>query len=1355
MQFKHVFFLFFFSFLFSFQSTLAAPLALKRIGLEQGLSQSTIYSVTQDQLGFMWFGTADGIDIYDGHSFKHIRNKVGDNSSLSNNYVKALLTSTDGTMWVGTFGGGLNRYNPKTETFTQYQSDSNNQHGIANKDIYSLYESEDGFIWVGTGEGVSVFDPKKNTFKHYTHSSQIQESIGAGPIRAITQTFDGTMWFGTSQSGISSLAKGSSHFKHIKHIDDDDHSISNNSINVLYQDTKGTLWVGTECGGLNKLNTQTNKVTRYPNILPNELAVNYSDITSILEDEKGGLWLGTQNEGLNYFNPETERFISYRNNPGNPKSVSSDSVISLFIDHSGMFWAGTFDSGVNLINYSGTDFEHYSYDPIFKNGVVNKMIWAISEDSLGNIWLGTKKGLSAFNPDSGKFTSYFEDGRCKGKTPIIDIRTVLSDDDTLWLGIAGGGLIKFTPKNCSSQHFTYQEQTPNTLSNNHVRILLKDKYQQLWIGTKNGLNKFNLNTGAIKRYYSNNNLTGALPHNRIRSLFEDEDGTIWVGTSGGLSKYNATTDSFETISVEQGLLSENDVRNIWKDPEGILWLATDKGLTRLDLANKEAMFFYEKDGLANNALYSLLVDGDYLWITTNNGLSRFDRRDFTFLNFDIHDGLQSNEFNINAALKSKAGDFYIGGINGFNRFSPATFNRNKVAPKVLLNIRSIDKTVKQSIIQKVVYRTNEEVNFSVSVLHYLNPRKNEYRYKLSGYDENWKSEKAKNNDISYSSLPNGDYVFQLKGYASNGLLSEKTISIPVIVKAELWRTPWAYFAYVSLSLLLIYFFIRLRTNKLRRRSELLELAIQKKTIELEQKNSHLNNKTHELEAILKNQDDFYLRVAHELRTPLALIQTPSELLLTSSSSEQGTRYLNMIISATSRLENLSKQMLQAAIEGRVHQAGVLSFDLQSHIISITDIYQSDAEKNNIQFQVFPVPNAAVTTNKQILDSTLHNLLSNAFKYTNDDGQVSVKILFEQEHLQIIVEDSGIGIPKNDQETIFNCFTRTNKAKELSAEGNGIGLYTVKQDIINFGGSLHVDSEEGKGSVFTALIPCQFTLGCSLLQSSAQGTEHSTNSLIDTKATILIIEDDNDIRHLLAKILEEQYNVILTGSAKHGLEQVQKIEPDLVLCDVMLPDGNGFEITKVLKGGDTTSHIPLILLTAIADMAGAKVGWDNGADDYIVKPFSSDDLRYRISSVLKNRQRLQKWYQNRVLHKNNAKSEETVIDSSQLQYIDDLNKSALLLIESRNCNLNTLAKEMNQSGRTLQRHLKNLLGYSFSDYIKSIQLSHAKALLEKGMLVKEASYSAGFNDPTYFTKQFKNEFLMTPTEYRKRFNKTKH
>tara|TARA_R110001583_G_scaffold157548_1_gene309494 strand:+ start:16107 stop:20180 length:4074 start_codon:yes stop_codon:yes gene_type:complete len=1349
-------FAFFYGLYFILPSTLfSAPLSLERISIEQGLSQSTVYAITQDQLGYIWLGTGDGIDLYDGYSITHLRNKPNDITSLSGNYVKALLVGSDGNIWVGTLGGGLNRYDPESRTFIRYLSEISDAQNIASKDIYSLYESKEGLIWIGSEQGASVFNPQDNSFKHFSYSSNIPTTINNGPIRAITQTTDGTMWFGSSQSGISSLSKDSNHFKHIKHLKDEPSSLSNNAINALYQDKRGNLWIGTEYGGLNKLDINTRKITRYTNSTENELGLNDSEVTSFFEDDKGGLWLGTWSGGLNYFNPVTEHFEHHKYSLANSGSISSNTVISLFEDHSGMLWAGTFDNGVNIIDYQEADFEHYRHDPLLNEGLVDKMIWAISEDDLGKIWIGTKNGLSRFSPDNGKFTSYFKEGRCTDNPPVLDIRSILADNNALWIGTAGGGLMHFNPQDCKAEYYLHDESNANALSDNHVRLLLKDNQQHLWIGTRNGLNKLDLSTGKIKRYKSNQDDKSTLPHNRIRSLYQDNEGTIWIGTSGGLSRYNTLTDNFDNFTAEQGLLSENDVRAIWKDIEGIFWIATGNGLTRLNLQQKKAQFFYEQDGLANNTLYSLLIEGEYLWITTNNGLSRFNRQDFSFANFDISDGLQSNEFNINAALKSKPGYFYIGGINGFNRFLPEKLNSNKTLPKMNVKLHTINKTIyfplknEQQVVS--LDASDPKLTFTISVMHYLNSHKNEFEYQLSGYDKHWIRMEAKNKIISYSSLPFGDYEFKIRAYASNGLVG-KQMNIPIVLTPPMWRTWWANAFYLIALLLLINSLLHLRTKELKRKSNSLQKVIKEKTQELELKNNHLNEKTQELSALLKNQDDFYLGVAHELRTPLTLTQMSAERLLTMDLPPRTQNNLNIILNATSRQKSLTEQMFQAATKKNVLQAGVVTLDLSAHILSITHIYELAAQEKNIEYTVQPTPKCAITINKQVLESTLHNLLSNAIRYTPTGGKVSVLILLREDGLQINIKDNGIGLSKIEQKNIFNRFVRTERAQEFSSEGDGVGLYTVSKSLNQCGGNITVSSEEGKGSTFSAYLPCQFTMRNTALLPVEHNSDSDDTNLQKEKPSLLIIEDDPDIRELLGVILEDQYQVTLTGSAKQGLLQAQEMDHDIVLCDVMLPDGNGFEITRELKSNDNTAHIPLILLTAVADMAGHKTGWDNGADDYIVKPFTTDDLLHRIAAVLNNRKRLQKWYLDNMMQKPDTENNEPLVDNIQLQYVNELHQVTQTLIESRQCNLENIAEAMNQNIRTLQRRIKSLLGCSVTDYIKSAQLNRAKELLEQGHLVKEAAYKVGFSDPAHFGKLFKKQFSKTPGEYRKPFIK---
>lgn len=1338
-----------------------APLTIKRLTLEQGLSQSTVNAIVQDSAGNIWFGTTDGIDIYDGLEFRHLRHNPDKPSSLSDNYVRSLLASSDGFIWIGTLGGGLNRFDPKTQTFKVFRK-GQGKNDLLGDDIHCLYESKDGSIWIGRESGVSRYHPKDDSFEHFSHQPDNPSSPQKGVVRAIEQTSDGKMWLGFEDQGLSSFSLSSGTFLHYRHNDNDASSLSNDAINAIHQDQRGMIWIATEYGGLNKFDQGSGKFTRYQKQPDNVGGLNDNEITSIFEDKQGVLWLGTWSGGLNRFDPVSEKFKNYRTSPANPNSLSSDTIISLFEDHSGMLWAGTFDNGVNIISYQGGNFDHYSFDPFQKNGLVSKMIWSFAEDQTGQIWIGTKNGLSRLDPVTDVFMSYLAEGKCPGIADSVDIRSIVADKNRLWLGTDGGGLIYLDPSTCEVRSYKYDGGDSASLSDNHARLLLQDKKKRLWIGTANGLNLLSPERDTIKRYPANPQDSGALPHKRIRALYEGDNGEIWVGTSGGLSRYNETTDSFETITAGQGLLSDNDVRSVFQDAGGILWIATGVGLTRYDPRQKTSRFFYEKDGLSNNTLYGLLPEDDYLWITTNIGLSRFDRREYAFKNFNVSDGLQSNEFNFNAYLKTSRNEYFVGGVNGFNRFIPEKLGANISPPKLHLEVDLVDKDFAQSHLNVTVDSEplqlkayDHRITFIATVMHYLNPKKNSYEYRLTGFDKNWHSNQASDKKIAYQGLRPGEYSFQIRPFSSNGIPGLEVVSQTLIVEPPPWKTLWAYLLYYVAFFIVLFATIQLRTGTLRKRARLLAETVKDKTLELHRKNEELEAQGRELTTLLQSKDDFYLRTAHELRTPLTLIRIPAEQLSLNDRAVDGTRSLEIILRATARLQRLIDQMFQAAIHGHTHEAGVQTIDLQAVIAPLFEIYAEVAERKTIVLTLAPLPAAAITINRRVLEDIIHNFLSNALKYTPEGGQIAAKLSLTAEegnnYLLLCVKDNGIGIYRDSHEKIFDRFYRCEQAGEFQPQGEGLGLHIVKQHVEACGGDLDFDSEPGRGSEFRVRIPCQWTLD-SLEGSQGEGSVPAASKPQDMplgqadRQSLLIVEDDCDMQQILKTLLEDTYQLAISANVAQGLLKAMELMPDLVLCDVMLPDGSGFDIVHSLKSNEETSHIPLILLTAVGDFSGKKTGWDRGADDYIVKPFATDDLLLRIAGLLANRKRLQEWYKRKLSYsgdKSQCKNENT----AELEYIEKLEAQALILIGNGNCCLDNLAEAMGQSGRTLQRRLKSILDYSYTDYIQSVQFKKARQLLLDGCSVKETAYEAGFNDPAYFSKVFKSFHGIAPSQYR--------
>jgi signal transduction histidine kinase/AraC-like DNA-binding protein/ActR/RegA family two-component response regulator/streptogramin lyase len=1027
-----------------------------------------------------------------------------------------------------------------------------------------------------------------------------------------------------------------------------------------------------------------------------------------------------------------------------------------------MLWAGTFDSGVNIITHQGGNFGHYSFDPLQKNGIVAKMIWSFAEDRNGLIWVGTKKGLSRFDPATDTFTSYLSQGKCVGVTDSVDIRSIVAEDNRLWLGTAGGGLIDFDPSTCAVRSYKHNADNSESLSNNHARLLLKDRQNRLWIGTADGLNVMSPERNTVTRYTADPQDSRALPHNRIRGLYESDNGDIWIGTSGGLSRFNETTGSFETLTAEQGLLRDNDVRSVFQDTNGILWIATEVGLTRYDPQEKISRFFSEKDGLSNNTLYGLLPDGKYLWITTNIGLSRFDRHTYSFKNFNVSDGLQSNEFNFNAYLKTRNNEYYVGGVNGFNRFAPQNLDVNVSPPKLNLEVMLSDKDNVQKQFNVTdhsaplrIQALDHRITFLATVLHYLNPPKNTYQYRLKGFDKDWITGKGSDKRITYPSLPPGEYRFEIQASGSNGVPGETVISQAISVKPPIWKTFWAYILYCAVSAVVLFMAMQIRTVALRKRARFLEATVKNKTLELHQKNDTLEAQSQRLETLLHNQDDFYLRTAHELRTPLTLIRIPAEQLSQNDRTYDREHGLATILRATVRLQRLTDQMLQAAIQGRTHEAGVQTFDLKAVIAPLFAVYREIADSKAVQFSIAPLPAAAITINRQALEDIIHNLLNNALKYTLEGGQVTGRLTLvagEVNSLQFSVKDDGIGIDLDSHDKIFNRLYRSEQASQFHPQGEGVGLHIVKQHIEACGGHLEFDSAPGEGSEFRVRMPCQWTVDGnenSADENPLPGAAKHQEILRHQVGgqSLLIIEDDKDMQQVLQALLDRKYQVTIAGSMARGLQSARELMPDLVLCDVMLPDGSGFDIIRSLKNSEETSHIPLIILTAVGDLSGKKTGWENGADDYIVKPFAAEDLLLRIAGVLANRKRLQEWYKRKFSYGVDTGQPFEHENKADLDYIAKLEKQALLLIGNGNCGLENLAEAMGQSGRTLQRRLKNIFDYSYTEYIQSVQFKKARQHLLGGSSVKEAAYEAGFSDPAYFSKVFKSLHGISPSLYR--------
>ncbi|UCE05776.1 MAG: SpoIIE family protein phosphatase [bacterium] len=806
------------------------------ISLEQGLSQTTVWAIMQDSKGFMWFGTADGLNKYDGYSFTIYNHDPLDSTSISENRIIAIYEDKSGTLWIGTDGGGLNRlvlseaegFDRETEKFTHYQNDPSNPNSLSDNHILSIHEDKAGALWIGTEYGgFNRFDRETERFEPYKHDPLNPNSLSSNHIVRICEDKTGVLWIGTN-NGLNKFDKEHEVFTHYQNDPTVENSLSHNQINAIYEDKSGTVWIGTD-NGLNKV-VQSElegydktgvKFVHYNHNPMNPNSLSDSTIWSIYEDKSGTLWIGTAKGGLNKLvlsevegsDKEIETFVHYKNEPYDPNSLSNNGVRCIFEDCCGVLWIGTNGGGLNKFNRFKEKFVHYKNDPNNLNSLSNNRVYAFCQDKAGLLWIGTTRGggLNKFDREKGTFFHYKSDPSNPYSLSHDNVISIYEDRfEVIWIGTFGGGLNKFDRETKKFEHFKHDPVDTNSLSDNVVRIIFEDQSGTLWIGTDyGGLNKFDREKKTFRRYNHDPQNDNSLSNNSVRAIYEDHSGALWIGTyGGGLNRFDRSSERFMHYKHDPAnpkSLSHNNVLSIYEDPTdggSTLWIGTyGGGLNKLVLSKVEGSdrikveftYFTKNVGLPNNIVYGILSDDQgNLWLSTNKGLSKFNPQTETFINYDVNDGLQSNEFNTGAYYKSSSGEMFFGGINGFNAFYPDRIDNPYIPPVVITKFKKFSKIVRSDISDteeiELSYRDNY-LSFEFVALDYTNPQQNQYRYRMEGFDEDW-IDAGTRRFATYTNLDPGEYVFKVKGSNSDGKWNEQGVSIKIIIKPPFWKTWW-------------------------------------------------------------------------------------------------------------------------------------------------------------------------------------------------------------------------------------------------------------------------------------------------------------------------------------------------------------------------------------------------------------------------------------------------------------------------------------------------------------------------------------------------------------------------------------
>ncbi|WP_372755584.1 two-component regulator propeller domain-containing protein [Labilibaculum sp.] len=1325
----------------------------KHYNYENGLISNWVNSIIQDQDGFIWIGTADGLCRFNGYSFDSFENIPSDSSAFADNFISSIAEdSTRNCLWLVT-STGISKFDKTSYQFKNYGTFTTTNSTYSPFARGSVCVDSHGNIWVegfnkGFSEGLFTYLPKEDKF---VNVSKINKSVPKN-LTAICEDKNQRLWFG-SENGLYYYLPESDSYHEIKY------RLKNGDplhITTLYVDSKNTLWIGSKQS--NSIYICVNdSISKY--FEPVMETTEYNWISTITSYNNDVILAGIKDLGVMILNQSTGESDFLQPDLYNPKGLQSKTPNVMYTDKFGNVWIGSYNNGLNFIDKNRKLFDHYHFN-YTKSGLLSNCVRALFEDSDGELWVGTKEGggISKFNSKEGLFENHKAD---KSKQNWINNDIVIAINELeagkLLVGTFGSGIFTYYKKENIFSQFSKANQSGNSISDNNVYAIYKDFDGKIWIGNNSYTDIYDPNTEQFSHV---TNATYA-------RCFLDLGENVLIGTwSNGVYKYNKTTKQVENYPLTDFNLpldKKTRINDIAQDRNGTLWFASNKGLIQHKPKSKKTKFYTVKNGLNNDNICALVIDdNNNVWVSTKGGISKLSANENTFKNYDKHDGLQSNVFEEFVSLKTKDGKLLFSGTNGFNIFHPDSIKDNPNIPNVIITeMQVLNEPVKigapNSPLSKHISLTKklelsyEQSSFSFEFIgiNYTSPENNQYRYKLEGYDDNWKD--AKHSRIAtYTHLPAGDYVFKVIASNNDGLWNKKGASVEIIVWPPFWKSKTAIVIYFILLIGLLFLFTAIITYRTNHENKLKAEILEK----------------HRIEETDKNRLKFFTNISHELRTPLTLISAPLEKIIHYDIQDQKlkSRLLSMNRNAQ-RLLRLINQLMdfrsmeENRIPLKVSQGNIIedsqeifnSFDYLAQTKNIELHFTSDQKSKKCWYDC------------SILDKILFNLLSNAIKFTPKGGNIELSLCVEENKAIFKVKDSGVGIPADSLLKVFDRFYTTDFAGQQHT-GTGIGLSFTKSLVTLHKGSIGVESEMEKGSCFTFVIPiaknsfdekeiCTDTLDKPQIANETKvpttiPISIQKSKVVEKNETLMIVEDHDDLREYLISSFSE-YNIIECPNGKIGMEQAKEQMPDLILSDIMMPEMNGLELCNAIKTSFITSHIPVILLTARTADDQKLEGFKHHADAYIEKPFNIDLLKVQVENMLQFRENIKKKYKQKI-SKNKTRIDEvaeTIIPPLDKMFLDKVSELIRSKISDFDFSVESLSSELGMSRSQLFRKFKALLDTTPSKYIRDMRLQHAANLLiQQQFNVNEVTFMVGFSDVSHFISLFKNQYGQTPKQF---------
>lgn len=1344
------------------------PVVFNSVSSLNGLPQNSGRALLQDANGFIWIGTEDGLVRFDGESMLSFRKNHDNQFSLSDNYIDSLAEDAQGRVWVGTMGGGLNVIDKQRENVIRIKM-------LAFSDIRDLdYCNLTKRLFVATGEGLYRIKTDAAQLKHPfdTLSSPIDLPIEQLPILLPNgMPFKGTvsgiaadgddLWICTRNSGVLrfNYKKGQTFW-----FSKGEQGLEDNSFNTIIRDRDGGIWLGSQNRGLVKVVVNGSEV-HFSHYHTSNSSILANDVMAVTDADDGKLWVGTWNGGLALFEKDSGVINFYTYQQDDQFSLPSNIILDVIQTKNGQIWLGTFDKGVSWFN-PDSPFHTYRKNPLATNGLESNIIWSFAAQGNEALWVGTNKGLSKLDIASNQYITLDDltPTDLSGKIRKDDIRALHLDGKDLWIAARKQGVFRLSLDGQNLTPLTTIAGSNQKLTHPYIRLLYKGSKNALWLGASQGLNRLDLVTGEIRNYIVDEEDRLALPHYRIRALFEDSRGQIWVGTSYGLLLLDPDGNPFSVFKPdekgESGLhLAGNGVRGIGEDDLGRLWFATEGGVSIYDPINKETVILREKNGLPSNATYCALWGDGYMWVSTLNGLARIDTDTLQIETYTTDDGLPDNEFNFNAWHKFPDKRLALGTLSGFTIFRPDMIpgpEKPESSPPLYLKPYKYEKEVRLPIDVKEQEVINldwesSKISFAFGALNYQTPNSVVYEFKLAGVSDVWT--KADNpRFITFNGLSAGNYSFTIRAKDNHGLWAIESKPIKFTVSQVPWKTAPAYFGYLLLLCSVLVFGFLLYNRGLRKRSHYLEQLIAERTGELQTSNNCLKKQHLKLDQLLTSRERLFRAVAHELRTPLAVITSSLESLIEEGGHSK--HILRLIHNRASKIGNLINNLLELTNKKGdlkpVERPFLVKPALEEAIFSFRP---QNAPQVRVLEEFIDINRECLSMNRETFIMIVSNLLANAYKFTDESGRVIIKCSPKEGSLILCVEDDGIGVPEEAEEHIFDWFWRASSDPEI--EGWGIGLAFIKDEIEAVGGKVELIKDGAQGAKFVATFPLlpitenKMPVLDEKFAGSIGEDEHSIFSKLDRKYSILIIEDDTDLRSHLVTLFPSNWTKLTAPDAESGIAIAMKEEPDIIITDLMLPGESGFDVTKKLKEDSQTHHIPIIILTALDSEKNRLTGLGLSADSFLGKPFSNKELLLRVSGLLSNREKMLARAKQTILHTPHSLTGagKPSLQNPESEFLAKLHEQ---LGQDRDISLLSLdvaASKMAMSKRSLQREMERV-GISWREYKRFCRMRFAMDLLvDKDKQIGDVAELTGYSSMAHFSKVFKEVTGQSPSEWR--------